>query len=184
MTVYFDKQRDRWRYDFEHNGIRQSGTCIDPKTGKRVVSKNTALLAEQAIRQALPAPTRSRISTTTKGWIYFVLTADNTHLKIGWTKTIKARFRELQCGNHLELKLIGKRRGTIDEERRLHSQAANHRARGEWFRAAPEVLALVENELSKERSIERLSDLGILQPDGSAFPIRSPTKISTDAKPR
>ncbi len=56
MTVYFDKQRKRWRYDFELKGARHSGYCLDGN-GEPVASRSAARQAEGvARRKAAIAP--------------------------------------------------------------------------------------------------------------------------------
>lgn len=45
MTIYFDKARQRWRYDFERRGLRHSGYCEDA-AGRPATSKRAAKEAE------------------------------------------------------------------------------------------------------------------------------------------
>lgn len=56
MTVYRDKARDRWRYDFRLDGIRHAAYAVDPKTGEPAKSKRQALAAEAAERTRLAKP--------------------------------------------------------------------------------------------------------------------------------
>jgi integrase len=45
MTVYFDKRRQRWTFDFEKSGARHSGYCLDA-LGAPVRSRSAAIQAE------------------------------------------------------------------------------------------------------------------------------------------
>lgn len=50
MTVYLDKLRKRWRFDFELRGVRHSGYCLDA-LGEYVTSKSAARQAEGVARR-------------------------------------------------------------------------------------------------------------------------------------
>jgi hypothetical protein len=76
--------------------------------------------------------------------IYFVQT-ESGPIKIGFVrKVVTQRLKELQVGNHEHLVLIGWKLGTVAEERELHHRFQHLWIRGEWFRPAPELLALVK----------------------------------------
>ena len=76
--------------------------------------------------------------------IYFVQAASGP-IKIGFVKKAMVhRLKDLQVGNHEVLTLIGWKLGTVSEERALHVRFRHLRIRGEWFRPAPELLALVK----------------------------------------
>lgn len=77
-----------------------------------------------------------------RGTIYFVRCVD--WVKIGWSSDLKGRLKSLQTTAPGEIKLIGKTRGSIKQERDLHSRFAHHRVSGEWFNADPEILEFVE----------------------------------------
>lgn len=53
MTVYYDKERNRWRYNFRHQGKRYSGYCIHPKTQALAGNKTEARAVEDIIRGKL-----------------------------------------------------------------------------------------------------------------------------------
>lgn len=56
MTVFFNKARKRWQYEFQLAGVRQSRFCFDPD-GNPVTSRRAALDAEaEAKRQARMGP--------------------------------------------------------------------------------------------------------------------------------
>jgi len=50
MTVYLNRQRGRWSFDFEKNGERYSGYCVDAQ-GHPVTSRRAALAAEAVEKQ-------------------------------------------------------------------------------------------------------------------------------------
>lgn len=71
--------------------------------------------------------------------VYFAQADDR--IKIGWSKQVSARLASLQTGCPSPIRLLGTIPGSRAVERRLHEQFASLRLSGEWFRAAPELLA-------------------------------------------
>lgn len=75
-------------------------------------------------------------SGTTEGYIYFI-TADypDYPIKIGFTELIKnTRIKGLQTGCPYQLQVIGRIRGTVADERKIHADFDHIRLEGEWFR--------------------------------------------------
>jgi hypothetical protein len=63
VTVFLDKKRGRWRYDFELGGARYARECLDP-TGSPVTSKRAAITVEaEAKRIARLTPTKRWVSS-------------------------------------------------------------------------------------------------------------------------
>jgi hypothetical protein len=81
--------------------------------------------------------------------IYFVLDEAAGAFEIGTSADPRGRLNGLQVGNPSELSMLGTIPGGRDEESRLHDFFAPHRARGEWFRASPEVLLAVRRLLGR-----------------------------------
>jgi hypothetical protein len=73
-------------------------------------------------------------------FIYFV-ESEHGLVKIGFSVSLRERFKKLQTCSSLPLKLLGLRRGTIEGERQLHKRFAAQRVRGEWFAATDEIRA-------------------------------------------
>jgi len=69
----------------------------------------------------------------------------NNQVKIGITKDVPARLKELQTGNSAELRAIEVLEGNREKE--LHKLFADYRLKGEWFSAEP-----VERWLAAERA--------------------------------
>jgi T5orf172 domain len=65
-------------------------------------------------------------------------------IKIGWSKKVSARLAQLQTGSAVPIKLLGTMPGGLAVERRVHARFAHLRLSGEWFTAAPELLAYVD----------------------------------------
>jgi hypothetical protein len=82
------------------------------------------------------------------GYVYFVRAGE--HFKIGWSQRPEGRVAALQTGNPLPLSLLGSMRGSEDDERALHGAFAHWRAKGEWFRAEPAAMQLVEWILARD----------------------------------
>lgn len=79
--------------------------------------------------------------------VYFV--ADGDRIKIGQSRNPAAdRLGDLATGNPRPLRLLGVMRGTDETEGALHRRFDYLRGRGEWFRAAPELLAFIAEHAS------------------------------------
>lgn len=77
--------------------------------------------------------------------IYFIQATGIGHIKIGYTDADDAliRLASLQIGSPVPLKLLGTIPGSLEDEKDLHRRFGSARVTGEWFKAVPELLALV-----------------------------------------
>ncbi|WP_209779431.1 tyrosine-type recombinase/integrase [Azospirillum agricola] len=50
MTVYLNKARGRWMYNFVRNGQRHAGYCVDPASGEPAKTKTEAKRIEEALK--------------------------------------------------------------------------------------------------------------------------------------
>ena len=90
-----------------------------------------------------------------KGLVYFMRRADGVGaIKIGCSKLPRRRLAAMQIWSPEKLEIVAAVPGTFADETRLHRQFAAHRLHGEWFEAAPPVLA----------AMARASTLGELPP--------------------
>jgi integrase len=65
VTVHFNKKRNRWTYDFQADGVRHQGYCLD-SLGQPVTSKSAAKQAEGVARRlASMAPKLASAAETT-----------------------------------------------------------------------------------------------------------------------
>jgi hypothetical protein len=63
--------------------------------------------------------------------------------KVGHTtQRVSVRRKKLQCGNPLNLVILGEWRGEPSEEAALHERLTGYRLRGEWFKAVPAALEI------------------------------------------
>lgn len=96
---------------------------------------------------------KSRASA--KGNIYFMRRADGVGaIKIGCSKWPAMRLRAMTQWSPEQLEVVATVPGTFADERRLHRQFNEFRLHGEWFEAAPAVLA----------AMSRAATLGELPP--------------------
>lgn len=97
MTVFFDKARDHWRYDFWHAGKRYTGYCDDPRTGEAARTKTQAKHVEDIIRGAVKAQPATAKPSAPTGYSVaeaFAEYADEARHKRSWSN-IKRYIREL-----------------------------------------------------------------------------------------
>lgn len=87
------------------------------------------------------------------GWVYFI--RGGNFVKIGWSKKPDRRIEQLRTGCPFETKVVGRIPGTKKDESALHKAFAWAKARrkGEWFRAEPALLALVQWAANYEEAI-------------------------------
>lgn len=83
------------------------------------------------------------------GWVYFIRAVQTGRIKIGFSSSPERRLKELEYGCPEDLELVTKIPGSFFREHDLHRQFAAHRARGEWFEPAPELLAYIAELLGK-----------------------------------
>lgn len=53
MTVFQNKQRGRWAYDFRYEGRRYAGYCVDPETGAPAKNRKQAVAIEEDLKVSL-----------------------------------------------------------------------------------------------------------------------------------
>lgn len=171
MTVYFEKARNRWRYDFQHRGARYVGECMACTT------KDQAAAFQLALKRDLPIGQKSRLHNASKGWVYFISTPAGTHVKIGWARSVRARMNTLQTAHFEKLVLIGKVPGSKNDEFTHHKALGKFRTRGEWFSAGPEVLEYIQRAGKKHSAEDNLRAKGLItnssKADSEVPPIRS-----------
>lgn len=103
------------------------------------------------------------------GWVYIVGAPEVPKVKIGYSGNVPQRLRDMSANSPLELRVLAQRRGTIKDERLLHSKLKAYRAHGEWFRLEGDVLALL-NELMlwRETATGQRAKRQQMWPDGTS----------------
>lgn len=77
--------------------------------------------------------------------IYFIQCGDNGPIKIGYTSDdLQGRIRTLQTNCPYKLELIGRMKGTMEDEKLIHARFLDSRLEGEWFRPSPMILDFIE----------------------------------------
>jgi integrase len=87
MTVFFNKARSRWQYDFMIEGVRHAGQARDPDTGQPARNRTEAKRIEDALRvaarssaqaaAAVPAPGTYTLAQAIGAWATRKRGADN-----------------------------------------------------------------------------------------------------------
>ena len=65
--------------------------------------------------------------------IYFIQNLENKNVKIGYTKNIANRMKNLQTANSEKLRLVFWMEGDKNFEKKLHDLFIKDRIQGEWF---------------------------------------------------
>lgn len=84
------------------------------------------------------------------GHVYFV-EAENGLIKVGFSKSIRERFKKLATATPLTLTLLGLRPGTAQAEREIHKRFADQRVMGEWFKPSSELRELATGTIVEQR---------------------------------
>ena len=74
--------------------------------------------------------------------VYFIRAGESGPVKIGTAEDASSRLRELQAGNHVELRIMRQIDGGRAEELAMHRHFERGRIRGEWFQFDPEMLTI------------------------------------------
>lgn len=76
--------------------------------------------------------------------VYFISTK-NGPIKIGYTKKLLARFKNIQSCNSEPLEVLGVLFGGEEKETLIHDMFADHKISGEWFRRSDELLSFIRD---------------------------------------
>jgi Meiotically up-regulated gene 113 len=96
-------------------------------------------------RHVIPSSTKHRFDPDSI--VYFARGGD--FIKIGVTKRTRERLTSLQTASPTRLEIILALPGGEEQEKHLHRKFATDRERGEWFRASPKLMAVIEAERTK-----------------------------------
>ena len=86
-----------------------------------------------------------------KTWVYFA-TYDGGPIKIGLTKDLNKRLRQLNTGTDKDIYYIGAVRGGYTHEKHIHHKFKHLRLKNEWFEKCGELVDFIQ--LIKDKSIE------------------------------
>jgi hypothetical protein len=75
------------------------------------------------------------------GGVYFIQCRLTNLVKIGFSQDPEKRLAKIQSDSPGEMSLMGVVDGDMSVEAALHERFAKHRARGEWFHGADEIIA-------------------------------------------
>lgn len=95
-------------------------------------------------------------------YVYFIEAFNNerrSHVKIGVSNNIESRIKELQCGNHLRLALMGKikvesRVEVFKLESAIHSKLREFNSSGEWYFVTPKEIRKAITSIRKDGLFE------------------------------
>lgn len=104
--------------------------------------KQTRPVRKRGLRSALDLPDWMLVPRRGGFCVYFVRAGE--HVKIGVTKDVGERLDSLRTGCAHRLTLLAAILGDSTLERALHERFSHLRGEGEWFRAAPDLIAFVD----------------------------------------
>lgn len=157
MTVYMPTTDKHYRYDFQLNGKRYSGST---QTADRAEAEAIEAEARASIRATLGALSftsrrilkRAKTSLVRKprvsesGYVYML--KSDYFIKIGHSHSPIDRIRKIQTATPGECKLLFVLPGSQQVERQMHAEFQACHYRGEWFFLCGALKSFV-NELEK-----------------------------------
>lgn len=85
------------------------------------------------------------------GDVVYFLEASSAHvIKIGWSRYVGGRIKNLRTGSPVPLRFLGCIAGGMNLERELHMKFAKYRKHGEWFRASVELRQFIDATLAEQ----------------------------------
>jgi hypothetical protein len=82
--------------------------------------------------------------------VYFVqCNGADGPIKIGWTRGLRGRLKELRIANPYRLTVLGALKGRATQEAQIQARFKHLRVAGEWFTPAPELLAFIREHARK-----------------------------------
>ena len=94
--------------------------------------------------------------------VYFLQPKEGGNIKIGFTRTLYKRFREIQACSPLPLKIVLLINGTEYLEQSLHSKFRKHRLHYEWFKPHKEILDFIDSRINLKRRRELKQETSVL----------------------
>jgi hypothetical protein len=86
--------------------------------------------------------------------IYFI--SDGDSIKIGRSKDVTARMKDLSCGSARPLSLIASVNGHSKHESKVHAELADYRLNGEWFADCQEVRSAISRYVESGISVDSI----------------------------
>lgn len=96
------------------------------------------------------------ILETNNGYTYFIQSSYNRLIKIGYSRKIKTRMKDLQNSSPDELILLLLIKGNREKE--LHEKFRPYRKHGEWFEPSREILQYLLDLIVKNKNVILIDD--------------------------
>ena len=129
-----------------------SALDVDPSTVYRWRERSEPRLVKLALAQL--AVTEAPVAYRHGGPMLTYLIQAGDAVKIGRARNVQSRLATLQTGSATTLHLLGI---TTEPEEWLHTRFAEHRLRGEWFRACPAILSFADSLATSIPSVTSVS---------------------------
>ena len=79
--------------------------------------------------------------------VYIIGSLHFGFVKIGYSKDVRKRLKQIQTGCPFELDIIARFPGTVAIEKSLHDKYDEYRLRGEWFKYEGKLKEAIENQI-------------------------------------
>jgi len=79
-----------------------------------------------------------------RGEIYFIQVGEDGPIKIGFATDTKKRMKDLQASSPTELRILGKFKGSMRDEKKTHEKFKKFWLRNEWFECNPQLIEFIK----------------------------------------
>jgi T5orf172 domain len=133
----------RWLVEFLHRiQTDPDGRPLYRLAGRDKLIYLDRLIEALGIADAEAQKRKENNKENNPGYIYFVKSGE--FIKIGYSRSLEARFHKLRTDVPVALELLHIEQGSVKQEKCFHRRFAAIRSRGEWFHHRPELLAFIE----------------------------------------
>jgi hypothetical protein len=91
---------------------------------------------------------KTSVTTTTKGFVYFIVDYQAKKVKIGYSTNPQRRLKELLTSNEGKLELAKIVQGTVKDERKYQRMFCHSKIRREWFELTPEIEEFINRKVT------------------------------------
>jgi len=77
--------------------------------------------------------------------IYFIRIKDQPYVKIGFSKDVEKRLKQLQTSSPFDLEIIYTEFAAIEREKQLHEKYKEYQVKGEWFNISGDLEKFIKN---------------------------------------
>lgn len=96
-----------------------------------------------------------------EGWIYVMQMASLLYVKVGFSTHVDRRRLALEQNSPVEIMVLARVRGSIEDEQRIHARLTPWRTRGEWYVPSDHFISVLSDALGLSVELATQYDHGL-----------------------